>query len=86
MKGKHADRWTDTKAQEIEAEDDRHKGGSYISSVVTSQRDSMKEILRVRKGITRMMPGKTDFCDRNNKHIGCPAQLILVVGWVHSGA
>lgn len=52
----------------MQADDDRTEGGSRISRLVTTQRVSMKETLRARKGITAMMPGKTDFCDRNNTH------------------
>lgn len=45
----------------MQADDDRAEGGSNISRLVTTQRVSMKEIFRARKGITAMMPGKTDF-------------------------
>lgn len=48
------------------ADDDRTENGSKISTLVTTQGASMKEIFRVRKGITAMMPGKTDFCDRTH--------------------
>lgn len=48
------------------ADDDRTENGSKISRLVTTQGASMKEIFRVRKGITAMMPGKTDFCDRTH--------------------
>lgn len=51
------------------AGDDRNEIGSKISRLVTTQRALMKEILRARKGITAMMPGKTDFSERNNTHI-----------------
>lgn len=59
----------ENRAKEMLADDDRTKSGSTISRLVTTQRASVKEILRARKGIRAMMPGKTDFCDRNNTHM-----------------